>query len=173
MKKVIIKGITACLGLIFLYMLSIMCEGNLNSEDNIVNDYKKACELGEIEKAYAIVEDMKIEMQEYENENKKDIEDGKDSARTWRVPRKKFAKFTNLKSNYEEALHYVVLYESTKLLEDNGVEGLTRIAFIVKEHNAPWVYGDLLDLAKAMGDDVLVERLEKLAEDNKKPSQKP
>ena len=34
---------------------------------------------------------------------------------------------------------------------------------IVKEHNAQWVYADLIDIAVAMGNEELENRLQKLA----------
>ena len=34
---------------------------------------------------------------------------------------------------------------------------------IVKEHNARWVYADLIDIAVAMGNEELENRLQKLA----------
>lgn len=61
-----------------------------------------------------------------------------------------------------KAEKYVVLHEATHVLEDEGVNGLTRIAFIAKEHNAQWLYKDLLDIAISSGDEELEARLRKL-----------
>ena len=64
---------------------------------------------------------------------------------------------------YEDAVNYVILQEATSVLESQGLEGMPKIAFIVKEHNADWLYKDLVDIAEAMGNEDLVIRLNKLA----------
>lgn len=58
---------------------------------------------------------------------------------------------------------YIIIQEATSVLESQGVEGLPKIAFIVKEHNAEWLYKDLADIAVSMGNDELERRLKKLA----------
>lgn len=58
---------------------------------------------------------------------------------------------------------YIIIHEATSVLESQGVEGLPKIAFIVKEHNAEWLYKDLADIAVSMGNDELERRLKKLA----------
>lgn len=58
---------------------------------------------------------------------------------------------------------YIIIHEATSVLESQGVEGLPKIAFIIKEHNADWLYKDLVDIAEAMGNEDLVIRLKKLA----------
>lgn len=63
----------------------------------------------------------------------------------------------------EEDEKYIIIHEATSVLESQGVEGLPKIAFIVKEHNADWLYKDLVDIAEAMGNEDLVIRLKKLA----------
>ena len=93
-------------------------------------------------------------MQEYQNQK------GYEIKHNWGD---ETAKYNNLKNNYEEAKHYVVLQEATYILESQGLEGLVKIAMVVKEHNAQWVYADLIDIAVAMGNDELEYRLQKLA----------
>ena len=69
---------------------------------------------------------------------------------------------SNYTNNYEEALKYVVLQEALYVLGENGDKGLPRIVGIVKEHDANWLYEELIDTYQALGDDDLVEQLMKM-----------
>lgn len=71
-------------------------------------------------------------------------------------------KLERYKSTSEDE-RYIIIHEATSVLESQGVEGLPKIAFIVKEHNADWLYKELVDIAEAMGNDELENRLKKLA----------
>lgn len=133
------------------------CGGGSTTEKE---HYKEACEQHDFQKAYSIVNELKKEMQEYENENAYEISCGETGAP---FGQDEFATYKNLKENYEEAEHYVVLQEATYILESQGLDGLVKISMVVKEHNAQWVYAELIDIAVAMGNEDLVIRLKKLA----------
>lgn len=144
----------------------VSCGGGRKSDSKKVSaaDYRAACEQGDFLKAYSIVDEIKLKMQEYENSYAKDINEGLSRgsyAVSWEQERA--AKFTNLKQNFEDAEHYVVLQECTYILESLGFEGLVKIAMTVKEHKADWVYKDLIDIAVAMDNEALADRLRKLA----------
>ena len=125
------------------------CGGGSTTEN-----YKEACEQHEFQKAYSFVNELKKEMQEYQNENGYEIKNN------WGD---ETAKYNNLKNNYKEAEHYVVLQEAAYILESQGLDGLVKISMVVKEHDAQWVYADLIDIAVAMGNEELENRLQKLA----------
>lgn len=53
--------------------------------------------------------------------------------------------------------------EAIVALEENGENGIMRIVGIAKEHDAEgWLYKELLDVAKKIGDDGLAERFQKI-----------
>ena len=104
-------------------------------------DYKTPCEKHDFVKAYKAVDKLK---QDAQNE---------------RFDPTAQSNYTN---NYEEALKYVVLQEALYVLEENGEKGLPRIVGIVKEHDANWLYEELIDTYQAIGDDDLVEQLMKM-----------
>lgn len=133
------------------------CGGGSTTEKE---HYKEACEQHDFQKAYSIVNELKKEMQEYENENAYEIRSGEEGMV---FGQDEFATYKNLKENYEEAEHYVVLQEATYILESQGLDGLVKISMVVKEHNAQWVYAELIDIAVAMGNEELENRLQKLA----------
>lgn len=63
----------------------------------------------------------------------------------------------------DEAEKYVVLQEALFVLESNGTDGIMRIVGIAKEHDAEgWLYLELLDVAKKMGDTDLANRFESI-----------
>lgn len=78
-----------------------------------------------------------------------------------RINRSSFESALN-NNDFEAAYKYAGDYEATKkvvikkeakyVLENQGEDGLARIKMIVNEHNAPWVYLDVLEMAVAMGD---------------------
>lgn len=151
-----------------IYQIIILCAmgvalvscGGCSTTETSNEDYKEACEQHDFQKAYSIVNELKNEMQEYENKNAKDITLGREYK--W-VGTEELATYDNLKDNYEEAEHYVVLQEATYILESQGLDGLVKIAMIVKEHNAKWVYNDLIDIAVAMGNEEMANRMKELA----------
>lgn len=136
------------------------CGGGSTTENykeiggSTTENYKEACEQHEFQKAYSFVNELKKEMQEYQNQNGWAIKNNWEN---------ETAEYNNLKNNYEEAEHYVVLQEAAYILESQGLEGLVKISMVVKEHNAQWVYAELIDIAVAMGNEDLVIRLKKLA----------
>lgn len=135
------------------------CEGISIGNSNV--DYKEACEQGDFQKAYAAVNKLKKEMQDFENRYGKEIRYCREGY--WNIGEGKLSEFENLENNYKDAEYYVVLQEATYILESQGLDGLVKIAMIVKEHHAEWVYDDLIDIAVAMGNDELVDRMKKLA----------
>jgi hypothetical protein len=111
-------------------------------------DYRKACEEGDWDRAYKIVEELKEEAQDW-NAKKSEVGWGKYEE-----------KINAANENYNTALKYVVLQESLFVLEEKGTDGLARIIGIAKEHNADsWLYDELLDVAKKMGDEELSNKL--------------
>lgn len=143
----------------------VSCEGGSIKNVNSYSDYKEACEQHDFQKAYTFVNELKKEMQEYENEEAAYIAYAMEGNTVFQ---EYLAKYTNLETNFTDAEHYVVLQEATYILESQGLDGLVKIAMIVKEHNAEWVYEDLIDIAVAMGNDELVDRMKKLAGNEEK-----
>lgn len=138
------------------------CGGGSTTESgSTTENYKEACEQHEFQKAYSFVNELKKEMQDFENRYGREIQDCREGF--WTLGQGKLTEFENLKKNLEDAEHYVVLQETTYILESQGLEGLVKISMVVKEHNAEWVYKDLIDIAVAMGNEDLVIRLKKLA----------
>lgn len=123
-------------------------------------EYKEACEQVDFIKAYSVVNKLKDKMQNYERDHINMI---KNANKGWWISQPYITEYYNLKNNYEEAEHYVVLQEATYILESQGLEGITKITMIVKEHNAKWVYKDLIDIAVAMGNDEMAVRMKELA----------
>lgn len=68
---------------------------------------------------------------------------------------------------YEESLKKVILQESLSIIEEHGVNGLVRIVGLVKEYEADWVYRELLDVAKKIGDKELETRLSEILNNNR------
>ena len=99
-------------------------------------DYRKACAERDFAKAYSIVYEMKEKQEEKEH-----------------------CRYIN--GSYEP-LKYVILQEAMVVLEENGEDGLIRIAGIVKEHNAAWLYDELITLFKSTGNKELLEKLERM-----------
>ena len=136
------------------------------SYESYEGDYKKACTNQDWDNAYKIVdrlnESVQYELKEYEFWKASSEEDAAAVA----AARK--AKYESAKKLYEEALRYVVLQEAMVTLEENGKDGIMRIVAIAKEHNAEgWLYKEMLDVAKKIGDDGLVDRFQKIVNNNK------
>lgn len=126
-----------------------------NSETNYEVDYKEACEQGNFKEAYIIVDRLKKEMLDFESDNGYELGNHYDRYVT---------KLKILKQKYEDARHYVILRETSYLLEHNGLDALPQIAFTVKENDASWVYKDLISIAISLGDEELEQRLRKLSD---------
>lgn len=118
-------------------------------------DYKEACEQGNFKEAYIIVDRLKKEMLDFESDHGYELGYHWDSHVT---------KLKILKQKYEDARHYVILRETSYLLEHNGLDALPQIAFTVKENDASWVYKDLISIAISLGDEELEQRLRKLSD---------
>ena len=122
------------------------------------NNYKKACELKDFSTAYEIVDNLK----EVANRAKVEYEEFK---QFWRD--EYYQKWENANQKAKEAERYVVLQEALLVLESEGTNGLMRIVGIGKEHNAEsWLYPELLDVAKKIGDTDLANRIENIIQPN-------
>ena len=73
-------------------------------------------------------------------------------------------KYNAAMSEYEEACRFVVLQETMSELEQGN---LMRIAAIVKEQNADWVYEELIQIAESIGEKELSQKLTEMAGANK------
>lgn len=58
----------------------------------------------------------------------------------------------------------VVKKEAQYVLETQGESGLVRISMIVNEHNASWVYQDILNMAISMGNEELATKIYKMSD---------
>lgn len=63
-----------------------------------------------------------------------------------------------------DAKDEVIKKEGAYVLEQQGESGLVRISMIVNEHNAPWLYLDMLKMAISMGKESLATRLYKMSD---------
>ena len=118
-----------------------------------VRDYKKACELKEFSTAYEIVDTLKKETSKAKIEY--------ESSSFYREAN--LSKYEEAKKISDEAEKYVVLQEALLVLESKGTDGIMRIVGIAKEHNAEgWLYIELLDVAKKLGDTDLANRFESI-----------
>ena len=128
-------------------------------------DYRKACTNRDWDNAYKIVDGLNKlaqgELVEYEYNNAK--------GGLWEAETAEHkAKYESAKESYEEALRYVVLQEAMVTLEESGENGIMRIVAIAKEHEAEdWLYKEMLDVAKKIGDDGLADRFQKIINNNK------
>lgn len=89
-------------------------------------------------------------IESYTKEYRENCEQG-DYAKAYEICKK----LERFKSTSEDE-KYIVRQEATSILESQGVEGLTKISFIAKEHNSNWLYSEMLSLAKNMGNNELV-----------------
>lgn len=138
--------------IIMLCAMSIALAG-CSGENYSANEsaYKEACEQGDFIKAYDIVDGIKKEADKHlANSNGMD---DRDEAMAFDVAY----------SKYKEAEYYVVLHEAIYVLENQGIDGLVKIALLVKEHDADWLYKELLDVVKAMNNKELEKKLKVLA----------
>ena len=117
-------------------------------------DYRTACANGDWSTAYNIVGKLKDEANDYKakNANIMFLDNCAEEAK-------------NLRDKYTEAEHYVVLQQCMTLIDEGDEGSMMRIAVIVNEHKAEWVYDELEKIAKQMGNDELYETLSKM--DNK------
>ena len=142
--------------MVFTAMFSFMsCSEDL--------DYRKACAEKNWPKAYDIVDKIKEQANEYYAK----YASANGTRYDWALEAYENCKSTNKK--YVEALKYVVLQEALVVLEESGENGIMRIVGIAKEHDAEnWLYSELLDAAKKIGDDNLVSRFQKILFDENK-----
>lgn len=126
--------------------------------DNVIELTKNcqtACEELDFQKAYGIVLELKKISDDYDVKHSSSFSD--------EIKQRNFY----LWKSYKDAEKYVVLQEAIYIIENQGVEGLPRISVIVKEHEAGWVYNELIDIAIALGDETLEARLKNLANPKK------
>ena len=150
MKK--ISFLFAVCSVLFLSIMVSGCSKDLN--------YVKACEEKDWAKAYAIVDDLREDYEELKEDysyysHSSDVSD-------MRKSKELDEKCDHARAKYHEAKKYVVFHEAMYVLEENGVNGLLRIAGIAKEHDAEWLYDELIDVAKKTGDKDLEEKLENM-----------
>lgn len=111
-------------------------------------NYKKACDLKDFSTAYEIVEKLKKEA--FEAKHTEWVGDGSSI-------------ILDKENKYKEAEKYVVLQEAITVIEESGTNGLVRIVGIAKEHDAEsWLYEELLDVARKIGDTDLTEEIIKI-----------
>ena len=126
----------------------------------IAEDYRKACELKEFSTAYEIVD--KLKKKTSEKKVKADA-DAKNAEKGWSFALKSVSEYEETKKVSDEAEKYVVLQEALFVLESKGTDGIMRIVGIAKEHNAEgWLFIELLDVAKKIGDTDLANRFESI-----------
>ena len=128
-------------------------------------DYRKACTNRDWDNAYKIVDGLNNSVQ-----NKLKEYEGRKTeyGEKYRYTAEYKVEYESAKKLYEEAFHYVVLQEAMVTLEENGENGIMRIVAIAKEHEAEgWLYKEMLDVAKKIGDDGLADRFQKIVNNNK------
>ncbi len=125
-------------------------------------DYKKACEEKDFPKAYNIVDNLKqIEVDKHSEFM------AEPSHKWWngnynKDRDKKEVEYEAAKKKASEAERYVILQEAMMLLEQGDNSSLMRIVGIVKEHDAEWLFDDLIEIANRIDDTELSERLLKM-----------
>ena len=146
-------------GTIFLFAVGIGFSFFTDeSESGHASDYKEACSNHDWDTAYKIVDSKREKMQSYYVKMRQHQDDFFGDEKD-----KYSAEYDTAKEKYEEAFRYVVLQEAIVTLEESGENGIMRIVGIAKEHDAEgWLYKELLDVAKKIGDDGLAERFQKI-----------
>ena len=158
MKKTITIGVVVFAAILAVGIaLSMMIyadrnAGKINISDIVIKgdngkrytSYQHACDDGEYVTAHRFVEEMKS--QKIQAEASGDFYYDKHP-------------LYELESEIFKAERFIVLHEGMKLLENGDNVSLIRIAALVKEYDADWLYDELIEVARAIGDDDLVERL--------------
>ena len=147
MKKM--SFLFAVCSVLYLSIMASGCSKDLN--------YVKACEEKDWAKAYAIVDDLREDYEELKEDysyysHSSDVSD-------MRKSKELDEKCDHARAKYHEAKKYVVFHEAMYVLEENGENGLLRIAGIIKEHNAKWLYRELIDVARKTSNKDLEEKL--------------
>lgn len=75
-----------------------------------------------------------------------------------------YAKALEESNQGEDFLSEVIKKEAQYVLDNQGEAGLVRISMIVNEHNASWVYLDVLKMAISMGDESIATKLYKMSD---------
>lgn len=124
-------------------------------------DYKKACDANDYELAHEMLTAMNGDLLKYQEDNKDAMEGalGKHSL-VYRSDEEKVRLFETYYNEYKEIERYVILHETTYILESQGLAGLPRIAFLVKQYDADWLYDSLQDIALSLGNKEIITRLE-------------
>lgn len=122
---------------IFLFLIgSVFCVFVIGCTSSPENDYRKACEEHDFIKAYQIVDDLDKERLNVDDDH-----------------------YYVALGRADEAKRYVIVQEAMYLLEQGGDANLMRIVGIVKEHEAEWLYDELIDVAQRIGDEELAEKI--------------
>ena len=138
----------AVCSVLYLSIMASGCSKDLN--------YVKACEEKDWTKGYTIVDELESIALEKELDWRDAQEDHGTESRAQVGPR---TEYYNASKKAKEAKKYVVFHEAMYVLEENGENGLLRIAGIIKEHNAKWLYRELIDVARKTSNKDLEEKL--------------
>ena len=183
MKKVF------CYLFVIISLLTFVSCGSSSSQEAetpVPKNYKEACEINDWLAAYEFCEQIKNEAESMTDDVELAAKNASDKYADYREAKESFftpkstseklyEEYKGLKEiavskaqqkedkqqQYVDAVNYVVLQEATSVLESQRIEGLSKISFIVKEHNASWLYRDLIDIAIALGDGDLESQLKK------------
>jgi hypothetical protein len=105
----------------------ILCLFVIGCTSSPEDDYRKACEEHDFIKAYQIVDDLDKELLNVDDDH-----------------------YYVALARADEAKRYVIVQEAMYLLEQGGDANLMRIVGIVKEHQAEWLYDELIDVCRAL-----------------------
>lgn len=146
-----------CLGFIIMSVVLVLTscgskDSSSSDAESLEQNYKKACELKDFSTAYEIVDKLKEETSKAKVKN--DEYEGRINEYV--------SEYKEAKKKSDEAERYVVLQEALYVLEERGEDGLFRIAGIVKEHNADWLYSELINVTKSIGNEDLTKKIEKM-----------
>lgn len=140
-------------------------------------DYRKACEEKDFVRAYEIVDLLRQEVSEAKVDYDEASEGVKDNGLFGEGPGpapleaygKAKGKYEVAQREFAKAERYVILQEAIYVLESQGTEGLMRVVGIAKENNAEsWLYSELLDVAKKIGDTELAEKIQNMINSDSK-----
>jgi len=155
-------------------MLLVLTSCGQSSQDL---DYRKACEEKDFVRAYEIVDKLRQEVSDAKIDYDKASEHIKHKGIFGEGPGPApLEEYGEAKGKYEvaqkefaKAERYVILQEAIYVLESQGTEGLMRVVGIAKENNAEsWLYSELLDVAKKIGDTELAEKIQNMINSDSK-----
>ena len=140
-------------------------------------DYRKACEEKDFVRAYEIVDKLRQEVSDakidYDKASERIKHKGLFGEGPGPAPLEEYGeakgKYEVAQKEFAKAERYVILQEAIYVLESQGTEGLMRVVGIAKENNAEnWLYDELLDVAKKIGDTELAEKIQNMINSDSK-----